>query len=235
MKVPWCYGKAYSPTRDGGTFPSTRQARNRQFPKVFDDLHFRFLKVRERGKEALEQGWQSARNYAYGNGEILNWVLQGGNYGVMCPSGFCCFVDADSQEIQEDLENELPKTFRYSTGKEGHFQYAYFIQDEPVGCMPLRDGAYIKGRGGYVLGPGSVHPNGTVYGAREIRDVPIAVVRKEDLLRALKDFTIPVPVGSNTRRFKSVQTGTSRIDRDEIVRILSPYWNKADGRRNDMT
>ena len=29
--------------------------------------------------------------------------------------------------------------------------------------------------------------------------------------------------------------GTAKIDREEIVSILTPYWAKADGRRNDLT
>ncbi len=168
--------------------------------KQFDDLHFRLLKVRPRGKEAVERGWQTFANYRSDDPIIARWISQGGNWGITCSSGFCCFVDADTQEIQEALDSKLPMTFRYSTGKEGHFQYVYFLEDEPLGCIPLAEGAYIKGKGGYALGPGSTHPNGTVYGAREIRNVPVAVVKRSDLLDALKPFLIGKETGINAKK-----------------------------------
>lgn len=160
----------------------------------FRDPNIRLLKIRRNGKEAVEPGWQTRANYSAQSPVILEWI-RSGNYGLTCPFGFCCFVDADTKEIQNALDSRLPETLRWSTGKIDHFQYAYFLEDGPVGCIPLRDGAYIKGKGGYALGPGSVHPNGTVYGSREIRDVPIAVVKRTDLLDALKDFLISKSIG----------------------------------------
>lgn len=159
-------------------------------PRQFIDVNIRLLKVRSHGKEAIERGWQTTRNYSARSPEIKKWIDDEGNYGLTSPQGFACFVDADASQIQDALETKLPKTFRWSTGKEGHFQYAYFIEDGPIGCLPLTNGAYIKAKGGYVIGPGSVHWNGTVYGSREIRNMPIAIVKKQELLDALKDFII---------------------------------------------
>jgi hypothetical protein len=34
---------------------------------------------------------------------------------------------------------------------------------------------------------------------------------------------------------KSLPIGTGNIDREKIISILQPYWNKGDGRRNDLT
>ena len=201
----------------------------------FVDLNIRSIKVKTHGKEAIEKNWQTTANYGYRSPEIRTWIRNGGNYGITCPSGFCCCIDADTREIQDALDGQLPQTFRWSTGKEGHFQYIYFIEDGPIGCVPLKDGAYIKGKGGYALGPGSVHPNGTVYGSREIKNVPIAVVGKEALLSSLKDFMTTDPGRPKAFQFKQLPRGTAQIDRDEIVRILTPYWNKANGLRNDLT
>ena len=203
------------------------------FPRQFRDPDIRLLKIRPNEKEALEKNWNTKHNYGVKSQDILNWVLSGGNYGVTSPLGFCCFVDADPEEIQDSLDNSLPKTFRWSTGKEGHFQYAYFIQDGPIGCVPLKDGAYIKGKGGYVVGPGSVHPNGTVYGSREIRDIPIAIIKKQELLSALSKFVISAP--RHTERNKRLPVGSGKVDREEIIRTLRPYWVKADGKRNEFT
>ena len=203
------------------------------FPRQFLDPDIRLLKIRPNEKEALEKNWNTKHNYGAKSQDILNWVLSGGNYGVTSPLGFCCFVDADPEEIQDSLDNSLPKTFRWSTGKEGHFQYAYFIQDGPIGCVPLKDGAYIKGKGGYVVGPGSLHPNGTVYGSREIRDIPIAIIKKQELLSALSKFVISAP--RHTERNKRLPVGSGKVDREEIIRTLRPYWVKADGKRNEFT
>jgi len=205
-------------------------------PPQFRDLHFRLIKIRPHGKEAIEPGWQIAQNYSWNNPEIIKWIKDGGNYGVTCPSGFCAFVDADYQEIQESLESSLPQTFRYSTGKPGHYQYAYFVENGPLVCLPLKDGAYIKGRGGYAIGPGSVHPSGVVYGSREIRDVPIVVVKKEDLMRVVSPFLLKITPSANSK--ETTYKLTSPVTGEMIEKVamdLLPEWIKADHKRHVMT
>ena len=205
-------------------------------PPQFRDLHFRLIKVRPHGKEAIEPGWQKAQNYSWSHPEIAQWIRAAGNYGITCPSGFCCFIDADYPEIQDALEKNLPLTFRWSTGKPDHYQFAYFTEDEPMGCVPLRDGAYIKGKGGYVIGPGSVHPNGVVYGSREIRDAPIAVVKKEDLMRAVSPFLLKNTPSANSN--ETVFERTSPVTGEMIEKVamdLLPEWTNADHKRHVMT
>ena len=219
-------------------FPSNNPAQRYKyadFPTQFNDVNVRLIKIRPHGKEAVEPGWNKNANYSARNPEIINWVRNGGNYGVTSLFGFYCSIDADTQEIQEALDYSLPETFRWSTGKNGHFQYGYFLEDEPVGCVPLRDGAYVKGKGGYALGPGSFHPNGVMYGSREIRDVPIATVRRNDLLKTLEDFLISDPEKSKHVQIMKLPNGTTKIDCETIVKVLTPYWSKGDGRRNDLT
>jgi len=200
------------------------------------DFHFRFIKVRSQSKEAIEPGWQQVKNYSWSHPEIAQWIRTGGNFGITCPSGFCAFVDADSVEIQTALDSKLPLTFRWSTGKSGHFQYAYFIENGPIGCLPLKDGAYIKGRGGYVIGPGSVHPNGIIYGSREIRDVPVAVVSKKGLLDALEPFLLKKERG--TTQPPPHYKRDSKVTNEQIEKTatdLLPAWAKADHARHMLT
>jgi len=218
----------------GGFF--TAKSGKEPIPRQLQDVHFRFIKVRARSKEAVELGWQKVRNYSSNSPEFLKWIKEGGNYGVTCPSGFCVFVDADTSEIQKCLENKLPQTFRYSTGKPGHYQYAYFVENGALGCVPLMDGAYIKGKGGYVIGPGSVHPNGVVYGSREIRDVPVAYVTKEALLEALTPFLLKKPQSSPS--ISPIYTRTSPVTGEMIRKValdLLPEWIKADHKRHVLT
>jgi len=199
------------------------------------DFHFRFIKVRPRGKEAVEPEWNSRANYSHNDPRIVEWIRTGGNYGVTVPSGFACFIDADMEQIQDALETKLPLTFRYSTGKFGHFQYVYFIENGPLGCVPLADGAYIKGRGGYAVGPGSVHPSGVVYGSMEIRDTQIAVVTRKVLLDALEPFLLKKePAVSHPPPHYERVSKVTKEQIDKTAADLLPAWTKADHVRHTL-
>ncbi|MCW6158347.1 MAG: bifunctional DNA primase/polymerase [Thermoplasmatales archaeon] len=154
----------------------------------FNDTKFRCIKLLPARKEPLERGWTTERNYAFSSQEIEEWVRKGGNYGLFCPNGDCCFVDADTKEIQTALDDRLP-TYWYSTGREGHRQYVYAISNPPIRNIPLKDGAYIKGQNGYAVGPGSIHPNGAIYGLRK-SEYPIKIITKEELIEALRPFMV---------------------------------------------
>ncbi len=154
----------------------------------FRNPRFRCLKILPRRKNPLEREWTTANNYQFNSQEIENWVRNGGNYGIFCPNGDCCFVDADVNEIQKVLDTAMP-TYWYSTGREGHRQYVYGINDPPIKNIPLKDGAYVKGQNGYAVGPGSIHPNGTIYGLTKSK-YPIRTVTKGELLEVLKPFMV---------------------------------------------
>ena len=87
------------------------------------------------------------------------------------------------------------------------------------------EGLDLKGYGGYVILPHSQGQHGyyEFLNLTEIRPIP------EGLLKWILRFR---EVKSEFRR---LPTGMANIDRDEIVRILTPYWAKGDGRRNDLT
>jgi len=211
-------------------------------PHQLNDPIIRFIKVLPRGKEAIEKGWNTFKNYSIDDPEFLKHIQYGGNYGITFFDGSGAFVDADTLEIQNALDMRLPGTFRYSTGKEGHYQYVYFVEDGPIGCYPLKDGAFIKGKGGYALGPGSIHPNGTVYGSREIRDVPIATVTKAQLLDALSEFLVTPSILNNQK--EQGQAVNFRIPRrkdvtpkqvEELISTLSETWQRANHMRHTLT
>ena len=83
----------------------------------------------------------------------------------------------------------------------------------------------LKGYGGYVILPNSQGQYGTYefLNLTEIKPIP------EALLKWVLQFRVP------KSEFKKLPTGKAKIDRESIVRILEPYWAKADGRRNDFT
>ena len=154
----------------------------------FNDPKFRCIKLLPHRKEPLEKAWTTINNYPFDSPEIEEWIENGGNFGIFCPLGDCCFVDADTKEIQATLDSSL-STYWYSTGREGHRQYVYGIIDPPIKNIPLKDGAYVKGQNGYAVGPGSIHPNGTIYGLSKSK-YPIRTLTKAELLEVLRPFMV---------------------------------------------
>jgi len=69
--------------------------------------------------------------------------------------------DASLAEL-ERLHGELPDTLRVSTGGGGRHYY-FAATEAPVASGVLAPGLDVKGDGGYVVAPPSVHPNGTAY------------------------------------------------------------------------
>ena len=208
----------------------------------FQGSGVRLIKIKEHGKEPLERNWTTDKNYSFNDLEILKHIKSGGNYGITSVDGSYVAVDADTKKMQNALDTRLPLTFRYSTGKDGHFQYWYAIEDPPIGCIPLKEGAFIKGKGGMVVGPGSVHPNGTIYGSREIRDAPIATITKAQLLDALSEFLV---TPSDSKRPKEEgQLTNFQVPRgkevkprqvEELISALSETWRRANHLRHVLT
>lgn len=87
------------------------------------------------------------------------------------------------------------------------------------------EGLDLKGYGGYVILPNSQGQYGKYefLNLTEIQPIP------EGLLKWILQFW------EQKGEFKKLPTGTAMIDREEIVRVLVPYWAKADGKRNDFT
>ena len=87
------------------------------------------------------------------------------------------------------------------------------------------EGLDLKGYGGYVILPNSQGQYGRYefLNLTEIKPIP------EPLLNWVLTFKNKTP-----GKYEKLPTGSAKIDREEIVRILTPYWAKANGRRNDL-
>ena len=74
----------------------------------------------------------------------------------------------------EREHGDLPETATVKTGRGG--MHLYYMCDQPVGCSVNAEiGVDVRGDGGYVVAPPSVHPNGNRYEFEEyLEDVPIA-------------------------------------------------------------
>ena len=156
---------------------------NNQAPRI------RAILIRPCEKIPLEQDWSTRNNYSLEDPRILRHIQNGGNWGPIHPSGMSCGVDEDTAEIRRAARS-LGDTLGWNTGTPGHYCEIFIIKDAPIGNIPMVDGAYIRGRGGQNLGPGSIHPNGQIYGAKELHMVPPLKVTRAELLDAFAPFII---------------------------------------------
>ena len=154
-----------------------------------DYPRIRAILVKTHDKIPFEHAWQSIHNYPITSTYVLNHLIRGGNYGLMHPGGMSCAIDGDTPEIRAAALS-LGDTTEWNTGKPGHYCEVFLIRDEPIGNIPLVEGAYIRGKGGQNLAPGSIHPNGNIYGGTYLHLVAPVMVTKSELLKAFKPYII---------------------------------------------
>jgi DNA-binding MarR family transcriptional regulator len=94
------------------------------------------------------------------------------NYGVGLGNGFLVFDADDEQAIEDARRWGLPPTFTVRTTHGYHLYYAYDtsiptrcrdLSANKYGPFGIQTNAQIKAAGGYVVGPGSIHPDGPTY------------------------------------------------------------------------
>jgi len=85
-------------------------------PTQLWNQNFRFLKIRQKGKEPTYdmKEWQKY-NYEYNDTELLSYLIKGGNYAIIGGYENLILIDSDSPEINE-LCKQLPETFTIKTG-----------------------------------------------------------------------------------------------------------------------
>jgi len=159
-----------------------------EIPKQLQKKEFRFIKIKYKSKQPIENDWQNTANYEYNNPKLLSHIENQTNYGVLGGYGGLVIIDADTEKIAKTIENKLPKTFTVKTGKGKHY---YFICKNLI--KPFRitnkntgDLGDVQGKGKQVIGAGSIHPTGTKYEIlynEEIKEIEI-----EKIKIALKEY-----------------------------------------------
>ena len=117
-------------------------------------------------------------------------------------------------------------TFTTRTQSGGYHLFYRMPEGIPSFCHThAMEGLDLKGYGGYVILPNSQGQYGRYefLNLTEIRPIP------EGLLKWILQFR------EVKSEFRKLPTGMANIDREEIVRILTPYWARADGKRNEFT
>ena len=195
------------------------------------------------GKRPFKKGWQKAPRETLD--QAHQWA-QRGNVGlrtghVSAPEGkFLVVIDLDMGKPQYDAEAvaalELPQTVTVITGGDG--KHLYFLSDEALGSATgqLPPAVDLRGRGGQVGFPGSVHPEtGRLYrwadglspDEIEVAELPRHVI---DLIKA-KRSAAPIRsggVGLPIPPLVSSRYGAKAL-KDEAERVAQAV----EGERND--
>jgi len=159
----------------------------------------RFVLIRRGEKRPFEKGWPTKAQYKYGDPVLMKHLEAGENYGIPGSNNFFS-IDADTLELQKIIEERLPRTFaRNSPGHPGGGANFFrgSISKKKIRLRVVReDGTLnyvgeIQGRGGQVVGPGSIHPNGNPYTV--LHDLPLAYVTEEAVGEVLGGFIEPDP------------------------------------------
>lgn len=136
---------------------------------------------------------------------IRSWWSAHPDAMIGIPTGSACrawVLDIDDPELFEgSCQIELPETRRSDTGKGYHLWFRFDPSEEVRNAQvkqvggkrawpfPELSGAEVRGEGGYVIVPPSVHPNGRIYQwscEAAIAEPPVAllrIVRKQRLER----------------------------------------------------
>jgi len=197
----------------------------------------RLIKLGMHSKKPIEEEWTTKNNYPPDSQEILNHIKKGYNYGVATGFGNIIVLDWDDMEIRRSFLRVLPTdTFQVMTGS--NKSHHYYITDFPdnfsitIGSRHVLD---VRGKGGQVVGPNSIHPD-TKKPYKIALDLPFAYIKMEDLKKIIREQGYGIKenpnLEANRRYLASIKA--SRINHERIIEILAPYWKIADHRRNDL-
>ena len=98
---------------------------SKKLPKQLQSDCFGFVKLSGKTKKPFEKEWQN-KPYTYEG--IQSWIEEGHNYGVLGGHGDLVVIDADTNEIDKVVKDELPPTFTVRTPLKGHHYY-YICKD----------------------------------------------------------------------------------------------------------
>jgi archaellum biogenesis ATPase FlaH len=210
-----------------------------EYAKAYVSRGFSVIPLKPADKKpAIE--WLQYQHRRATEEELEQWFGNGSqnNIGIVTGkiSGIAV-VDLDGEEaIQLANENDFPLTPSVKTGKGYHFYYRY---KDGVRNFQKRDdlpGIDLRGDGGYVVAPPSIHPSGQKYQWVEgegLDDIPLAdlpeaiLAKKPEHKKALRELYKGVPEGE---RNNSLTRIVGSLVSDELpfedCLQLAHVWNK---------
>ena len=92
-------------------------------PDKLKNKEYRFIKIVNDTKKALEKDWQTSYNYKYNEKEFEDYLKESNAYGILCRYGNLAVIDCDDDKVASDIAFKLPRTFTVTTGSGGHHFY----------------------------------------------------------------------------------------------------------------
>lgn len=218
-----------------------------KIPHLLHDLGDVFFPI-PRGRKAHSWTFHMAEYRYLPDSEILNAYLESGwGYGIVCANNLVV-VDVDETEFIEQVTDKLPPTAWQMTGsREGvHLFYEcpglntrqiLHHKSEEHDCdadghsCGYKDGECVKeyewehlgevkaDPHGFVVGPGSVHPSGNIYGP--LRGDKITHIEKKDLLDVLAEYEKPSYSSNTTEEIDWTTVEFNNEDRYDFYLITA--------------
>lgn len=192
---------------------------------------FKVFPLVPNNKEPAVKAWRSAATRSLT--QIAKWwQYKPWNIGVATGRGSnLVVVDLDGPDaIQWSKDTKLPRTRFVRTGKGCHLYYLYPEGDFDIrnSASKLADFVDIRGNGGYVVAPPSIHPNGSVYAWANPKTplVPFPLALAERLHR---EPIPPVPEDFVPRTTE----GTSPYGKAVLSNLVDEVRSCPIGARND--
>ena len=146
--------------------------------KFYRDNPFSFIPLINNTKIAKDKGWQK---YAHELSQYKPEELAGSNVGIVTgPASNLLVLDIDNPRLFESFGRRyhysISEGFTVKTGKGSHRYYRYPNNGKEYRCKayPIF-GFDIRGVGGYVVAPYSIHPEtGCTYDITNDSEIPIA-------------------------------------------------------------
>ncbi len=129
-------------------------------------LGFSVIPLKARDKRPALSSWKPYQDRRATAEEVRGWFDGGVDLNIGIVTGAVSeivAVDGDSLEAVNWLQGNHPSPMRTRTGKGKHFFFRHpgvvIKNNVKLGGMALD----VRGDGGYVVAPGSIHPNGAMY------------------------------------------------------------------------
>lgn len=190
----------------------------------------------EKGKEPRLPAWQDKASSDVS--EVTLWWTMYPNANIGIATGGVDGVDVldlDGEEAQR-LFDECPDTPYVKTSNGRHVYFAADGLRNGVDVHPMLNGVDLRGEGGYVVAPPSIHPDGTMYewavSPSKKRFAPLPM-----WVKALNSKQRDVPVEFQIRALPQDAPEVPDLQKDAYARraidgILSDMRNAVEGGRN---
>ncbi len=188
-----------------------------------------------RGQKQPSGSWKGYQNARPTPAQVADWEGELANVGIVTGRlSNLLVIDVDSDEAQTLIDSmDLPVTpiVRTSKGRHYYFRHPAIEVRNKVNLKGVR--LDLRGEGGYVVGPGSQHPDGAIY-SWEISphecptaDLPQAVL--EQLIRAPENSLVTQSEGGEFVEAGSFSAWVNR----EVQEALADVRNAKEGERNN--